>query len=125
MKKSSKKNKRKLIPIQYVNTNAPLPGDVNDFLKAIKRYWLKNGPRVYQKNRERTDHLVRRLLTKHNVIGTISARFWYLDAYCMLIQKSAEQIAKDLRRAKKILRRQARLEKRKKHASKRNSKNKR
>lgn len=108
-----KKSKHKLLPLQYVNTNAPLPGDVDDFLRAVKRYRLKKGSKPYQKNRERADRLVRRLLSKHNVIGTISARFWYMEGLCILVQKSAEQVARDLRRAKKILRRAARLEKRK------------
>lgn len=118
MKKSKKLLKNKLPSLQYVNTNCPLSGDVDDFIRSIKKFRTKNGPRPYQKNRERTDTLVRRLLTKHNVIGTISARFWYLEGYCILIQKSPEQVVKDLRRARKIARRAARLEKRKNAKSK-------
>lgn len=97
--------KHKLLPLKYVNTNCPLPGDVDDFLRAVKKFRTKKGSKPYQKNRDRADRLVRRLLMKHNVIGTISARFWYLEAICMLIKKSNAQVAKEYKLARKLARR--------------------
>lgn len=105
MKKSKRSKKIKLPPVQYVNTNCPIATDVDDFLKAIRRFRLKNGSKPYIKNRVRCDALVRRLLSKHHVAGTVSARFWYMEGICILIQKTPEQLQKDFKRAHAIAKR--------------------
>lgn len=102
MKKQKHSTKIKIPLLTYVNTNCPLTGDVNDFLDAVKRFRKKKGPKPYQKNRDCADLLVRRLLTKHHVIGTISSRFWYMEAMNILVAKTPEQVAKEMKMLREV-----------------------